>query len=423
MNSSAKIILRRPARRDGTCQIRLQVVLFRKPVPVGLGIGWFPELFDEEKGLCLAGWPGRKRTPDQQQILDTAVAWAGGTPAQLEQKASDYNLIIGQALAKTNEIFVNYRLSKQVLTAEGFLEDYNTELSKNDFLQYMRAKIAERHRRGKIKENTRRTEMSTLGMLSEFRKIIPFYSFNSQFAEDFNTFLKKKKRSINTIWARHKHVKTYLALARKDRIKFEDPYQHFRNRTAFGQWKPLPSAELSLLETYYQTLAVGTLHRRVLQKFLFSCFSSLRLSDLKNISQATFEGNEMRFKVQKTYEKKMQEMLLPLSRRALAYLEDSRRENDLEGFHDYADQYSNRVLKDIAERLGLATRLHHHIGRETFATEFIRRGGKVEVLQKLMDHSKISTTMRYVHVDDDMKRAAIQMLDDQDDAIPLMKVS
>ncbi|WP_413617046.1 hypothetical protein [Hymenobacter latericus] len=42
-------------------------------------------------------------------------------------------------------------------------------------------------------------------------------------------------------------MKTYLALAKKDRIKFEDPYADFDNQSAQGQWKPLKSEELSLL--------------------------------------------------------------------------------------------------------------------------------------------------------------------------------
>ena len=52
--------------------------------------------------------------------------------------------------------------------------------------------------------------------------------------------------------------------------------------------------------------------------------------------------------------------------------------------YDYTDQYSNRLLQRIGCVLGLTTHLHHHVGRETFATNFIRAGGKVEVLQKLM---------------------------------------
>ncbi|UYZ61191.1 tyrosine-type recombinase/integrase [Hymenobacter latericus] len=165
------------------------------------------------------------------------------------------------------------------------------------------------------------------------------------------------------------------------------------------------------------------MQRRVLRKFVFSCNSSLSLGDLKAIQYAKLNGQELTFQIQKTYEKKLREMMLPLTRKAISYLEDARREEGLAGFYNYTDQHSNRVLKLIAQKLGIETNMHHHVGRETFGTEFIRRGGKVDVLQILMDHSKISTTMKYVHVDDDMKRATIQMLDEQDSTRPLMKVS
>jgi site-specific recombinase XerD len=151
-----------------------------------------------------------------------------------------------------------------------------------------------------------------------------------------------------------------------------------------------------------------------LQKFLFSCYSSLRLSDLKAVDQATFNGREMTFRIKKTFSKKMRDMMLPLTSKANRFLEDARLENERAGFYDYADQYSNRLLQRIAKGLGIKTHIHHHIGRETFATNFIRLGGKVEVLQKLMDHEDIKTTMKYVHVDDDMKRAAIAMMEAMD---------
>jgi site-specific recombinase XerD len=47
------------------------------------------------------------------------------------------------------------------------------------------------------------------------------------------------------------------------------------------------------------------------------------------------------------------------------------------------------------------------VGRETFATNVVRVGGKAEVLQKLTDHEDSKTTRKYVHVDGDMRRAAI----------------
>jgi site-specific recombinase XerD len=103
--------------------------------------------------------------------------------------------------------------------------------------------------------------------------------------------------------------------------------------------------------------------------------------------------------------------MLPLTKRALSYLQQAQEEEELPRFYHYADQYSNRVLTAMGQMLGIEWRIHWHVGRETFGTEFVRRGGNITVLQKLMDHAKISITMKYVHVDADMKQAAIAQLD------------
>jgi hypothetical protein len=120
---------------------------------------------------------------------------------------------------------------------------------------------------------------------------------------------------------------------------------------------------------------VGRAHR-VLQKFIFSCYSSLRLSDLKAVDKATFSGREMTFRIKKTFFKKMRDMMLPLTTRAIGYLKDARQENELPGFYDYTDLYSNRLLQRIGRALGLTTHLPHHVGRETFATNFVRTGAR-----------------------------------------------
>jgi integrase len=407
---SAKFVLRRPARRDGTCQVRFQVMLHRKPLPIGVGVVWPPELFDEEAGRCLATLPKELRGPDYKGALAGAQAWAGGAAA-LAKRADDYNLILGQAQAKANNIFVEYRLSSQVLSAEKFMQEFQTEGSKDDFVVYFYHKIIARHRKGKITDNTKKNHLSTWRALKEFRSEIPFYTLGPDFADEFKAYLDKKVKSLNTRWGRHKDVKTYLALAKKEKIKFEHPYQDFANQSEPGKWKPLPPDELRKLEAYYVLCAPGTPQRRILCKFLFSCKSGLRLGDLKNIGNSKLEGNRLTFEMQKGWTKSLKETMLPLTRQALGYLSDAQEEEGTAGFRDYTDQYENRALTAIGLQLGIQTKLHHHVGRETFATNFIRLGGKAEVLQKLLNHSKISTTMKYVHVDDAMKCDAISALD------------
>jgi site-specific recombinase XerC len=160
-----------------------------------------------------------------------------------------------------------------------------------------------------------------------------------------------------------------------------------------------------------QPPAPGTAPRRILCKFLFSCKCGLRLGDFKNIGQAQLEGNRMTYEMQKGWSKRLRASLLPLTRQALAYLRDAHEEEGTGKFADYSDQYENRTPTAIGLQLGIETHLHHHVGRETFATEFIRHGGTVQVLQKLLGHAKITTTMKYMHVDEQMMTQAIAALD------------
>nr|WP_262904992.1 site-specific integrase [Hymenobacter pini] len=344
--------------------------------------------------------------------------------------AQDYNLLIGQARGRANDICVKYRLSGQVLTADEFLRQYTSGTNNADFLSYMEARIAERARKGQISDSTRIKHVTTWRKVQEFARtlpcnqlgkgetktpMLPFHLFTHKFAGDFDAWLKKVHKScINTRSGRHRNVKTYLELARRDKIAFEDPYEYFINSVVAGKWKALGEDELAALELYYTQTEPGSTHRRMLQKFLFSCNCGLRLGDLKRMGEAKVVGQLVELKVHKTYRYDEKELLLPITKKALRYLEESRAENGTDGFFLYTDQYTNRTLQRIGGVLGIKTRLHHHIGRETFATHFMRKGGRLEVLQKLMGHKKLSMTMKYVHVDEAMKQAEIDRLDTLD---------
>lgn len=431
MNFSVAVILRTPAQTNGLNTVRLQVILNRRVLLLPLGLAWPEVLFDKEAGRCLAKLPVDRRSKKCHEQFRAAQTVLG---EEMLKKATDYNLLIGQAMGKANDIAIRYRLDNRHLTADNFLREYNTGASKEDFLAYMGARIEERYRRGQITENTYKGHQSTLNKLREFiaystrptrlgksidadlsAGTLPFCNLTHRFSHDFDAWLKTIKKScLNTRSGRHRNVKAYLELARRDKVTFENPYEYFVNSTVQGQWRALSQAELTLLEHHYACLPPGSAHRRMLQKFLFSCHCGLRLGDLKQMTQIQVVGQQLVLKPHKTYRYDEKDLLLPITRKALSYLEDSRRENECDGFHIYTDQYTNRQLQLIGKSLGIDTRLHHHIGRETFATNFIRRGGKVEVLQKLLGHKKLSMTMKYVHVDEAMKQAEIDRLDELD---------
>lgn len=51
-----------------------------------------------------------------------------------------------------------------------------------------------------------------------------------------------------------------------------------------------------------------------------------------------------------------------------------------------------------------------HSGRRTFITNLAAKGISVRVLASLAGHKSIATTQRYIDVNDDMKRRAVELV-------------
>jgi site-specific recombinase XerD len=60
-------------------------------------------------------------------------------------------------------------------------------------------------------------------------------------------------------------------------------------------------------------------------------------------------------------------------------------------------QTVTELLKRIRHKVGF--RVHAHRFRHTFATEYLRQGGEIERLRRILGHTTYAMAMRYVHLD------------------------
>jgi site-specific recombinase XerD len=131
--------------------------------------------------------------------------------------------------------------------------------------------------------------------------------------------------------------------------------------------------------------------------------TGLRISDLMALKRNQLFSTDISFKNIKT----AKDQIITLNKMAKKIVDFN---PDL-FLVKYADSTLNEYLKRVIKNNRIDKHVSFHVARHTFATNFLRMDGKVEHLQKLLGHSKIETTMIYVHILAEEANAQIHNLD------------
>ena len=81
--------------------------------------------------------------------------------------------------------------------------------------------------------------------------------------------------------------------------------------------------------------------------------------------------------------------------------------------------YLRMIIKKIAKKVGLPW-IHPHSLRHYAATNWLRAGMNIKIVQELLGHSQLSTTEIYLHITEEDKAKAIKNPAIED---PLLKKS
>lgn len=314
-----------------------------------------------------------------------------------------------------------FRLAKIKFSLDEFVRKLKGQYRSLDFLKYMEQKNKERLKGREISFSTFKIYVIVHRRLKKWKSKISFDSFNENWAWNYESYLKTslkttdKTTGTNNRWKYHKAVKTFLNLARRDRIRFVNPYNYFVVTRAKGTWKALYEEEVKGLYKYYHDSSILRSQKIVLRRFLFCCGTGLRRSDLYQVREEWNRSGILTFTPYKT--RKQSKLLeIPFCNLAREMFFDAVREKPKGAklFDDFEEQVSNRILKDIGAACKINNPIHHHIGRHTFISLYYAKTKDLVAAQQFAGHAKIEQTRAYTH---NVRNDMIEKMKPMDDII------
>lgn len=292
----------------------------------------------------------------------------------------------------------------QAITPDDLQRIFKNSEGSGNLIQYIERKALEDFEGLKIKKSTKNTYLSFARELKKFRAIIPMYQVNAQLWEDFKAHAIAAGNKKNTLCGKLLYLKAFVSRAEKDGLIQGEPLRHVTEKKQKTRREHLSLEEINKTEKYYFLCAVPY-DRNILRAFLFSCFTGLRISDVRAMEKKDIAGAWARI----TTIKNQTPENIPLNERALKILKSGQGKG--EKLFKNLNGRINADLKRIFAELKIDKKISFHCARHSFATNSLLFSGDIETVSKLLGHADIKTTQIYAHTLDASKMKVSAMWD------------
>ena len=219
------------------------------------------------------------------------------------------------------------------------------------------------------------------------------------FLDDYSYFLKTEKNlAISTLNKVIQRFRKVLRFAISQEYLNKDPFILYKPKSVKKKVIFLSRKELTSLEE--QEFEIERLDR-IRDMFVFCCYTGLGFKEMATLKKedvyTEFDGKPWihvrRQKTDRVYK-------LPILKKAQEIIDKYHDESDEMVLPRITNQKFNAYLKEVANLCGVKKRLTHHIARKTFATTVLLYNNvPMEIVSKLLGHSKIQTTQNhYGHI-------------------------
>jgi len=307
---------------------------------------------------------------------------------------SNFNLQLDLIQNNFNTFITDCKFKHTPITEiaiKSFLNNSTAKNDKNDFLKFIKNDM-DNTGKNVLKNTTYKNQISQLKMLKDYCDKIYFEDINTDFLYKYEAFLKSKFKP-GTVNQKITFLRNYINKAIDQNLCKEYIFRKYKLQRVISKPKFLSTDEFDILLKYYNT-DISKFNKKVLHAFLFSCYSGLRFSDIKNLKFENIRDNRIYIIVQKTN----RILTIPLNNHLIELMPENTGNKYL--FKLGTNGNVNRILKHIGEDSKVNRILTFHIARHTFATISLNIGIPLVCLQSLLGHNQISSTQIYAKVID-----------------------
>jgi integrase/recombinase XerD len=256
---------------------------------------------------------------------------------------------------------------------------------------------------------TKKDKRNMQGALNRFKEYLleikkqglVFGSLTPLHIEDFIDYLESNSsgEGANSYFSRFKKM---VKQAYRQRL-LKDNVLDFVKRKVKGKAK---KKDILTLVELKRLGATPTESNEVRRAFLFSCVTGLRWCDIKVLQWGNIDGNNLSIMQSKTGA----EVKIPLNETALKLLEFSYPIKKGLVFNLPTANGANKTLKAWVKRAKIDKAITWHNARHSFGTNLIFNEVDVLTASKLLGHSSMKHTQRYIDASNEMKENATKAI-------------
>ncbi|MEY4541633.1 MAG: hypothetical protein RLZZ306_3390 [Bacteroidota bacterium] len=246
---------------------------------------------------------------------------------------------------------------------------------------------------------------------------LTFDEFTLELLKSYERYLLTKGNTTNTV---HANLKVFRMLFNKAVVEDviqpqSNPFLKYKLKRDNVEKTFLTEDELKNFENV--DTPIGSKIRMHQEMFVFACYAGgVRISDLLQLKWENFDGESIKFFIQKT--RNHLSIKLPNSsleiikkykpsdgEKASGYIFPILKSDDdllnpdiLLQKISSATAHANKNLKLIAKSAGIEKNISFHTSRHTWATRALSKGMAVTHVSKLMGHSNLQVTMGYAKI-------------------------